>query len=49
MDNDRDFWEEGRLAYMEGEPLSSCPAGLTEEQEAEWEGGWISAEEDDED
>lgn len=44
----RDFWEEGRMAYIEGLPLSACPDDLEGDDQVEWEGGWMEAEEEDE-
>lgn len=39
--------DEGRLAYLMGLPLNACPYPGDSEQCVEWEGGWIAAEEED--
>lgn len=38
---------EGREAYMNGEPMSSCPYPPDSQECVEWEGGWMEAEEED--
>lgn len=44
-----DYFEEGREAYLGGQPLSACPAGLTPGQQADWMDGYkLAMEEDDE-
>lgn len=42
--NEPDRFEEGRNAFMNGEPLNSCP--YEGDEAAEWEGGWMEAEEE---
>ncbi|KFB66305.1 Rmf/CrpP family protein [Candidatus Accumulibacter vicinus] len=39
--------DEGREAYMNGEPLNSCPYPKDSTEAVEWEGGWMEAEEED--
>ncbi|WP_175443073.1 ribosome modulation factor [Halofilum ochraceum] len=41
---EKDPADEGREAYMNGEPLSACP--YEGDEAAEWEGGWMEAEEE---
>mgnify|MGYP006292969051 CR=1 FL=1 len=47
MSDERDYFEEGRQAYMDGTPFSQRPKGLLDEQEADWEAGWTDAQEED--
>lgn len=46
MSEERDFFSEGREAFLNGEPLSSCPTDIDEESQVEWEAGYIEAEEE---
>ena len=39
-------YQEGREAYDEGLELSDCPYNPDSEDGVDWEGGWMSAEED---
>lgn len=41
-------WDEGRTAYFDGESFSECPYSDEDPDRIEWEGGWMSAEEQDE-
>lgn len=39
--------DEGREAYMDGMPMNTCPYPDDSTEAAEWEGGWMEAEEED--